>query len=77
MKRRAFIKAFAGAVASVSIGLKLSQGMPELKIITGIEDMENGEVLRFKATERFSQPWVDWRGAYGSPSVIDVRVDNP
>ena len=28
MNRRRFISTFAGAVASVSIGLKLSQGMP-------------------------------------------------
>lgn len=67
MKRRAFIKAFAGAVASVAIGMKLSQGMPELKIVTGIDDMENIE-LRFKATERFSQfSHADWRAVYGSP----------
>ncbi len=66
MKRRAFIKAFAGAVATVAIGLKLSQGMPELKIITGIDDMENTE-LRFKATERFSHFSNDWRAVYGSP----------
>ena len=33
MDRRKFISAFAGAVASVSIGLKLSQGMPALNLV--------------------------------------------
>ncbi len=66
VKRRAFIQAFAGAVATVAIGMRVAQGMPELKIVTGIEDMENTE-LRYKATERFLPPMMDWRAVYGSP----------
>lgn len=89
MKRRAFIKAFAGAVASVAIGMRVAQGMPKLLppmidlssdtwyLRTGIEDMEHGEDLRIKATERFQYDFRDWRAVYGSPGTIDVRVDNP
>ncbi len=33
MKRRKFLTAFVGAVATVAIGLKLAEPMPELKII--------------------------------------------
>ena len=69
MNRRKFIRAFAGAVATVAIGLKLSQGMPEMlkesKILFASPDVESS--LRFKATMRFSPPYTDWRAVYGSP----------
>ena len=79
MNRRDVIKALAGAVATVAIGMRVAQGMPKLLpsmidlssdtwyLRTGIEDMENGEVLQFKATERFLPPHMDWRAVYGSP----------
>ncbi len=70
MNRRKFIQAFAAAVASVSIGMKLSQGMPELVKIHGIDERGNEQVdtIRFKATERFSNfSHTDWRAVYGSP----------
>ena len=66
MNRREFGKAFAGAVASVSIGLKLSQGMPELPVRIDEVRVTKG-VAKYKATERFLEPTVDWRGMYGSP----------
>ena len=67
MKRRAFIQAFAGAVATVAIGMKLSQGMPNLTEASfGLVPDQDIE-LRFKATERII-PWAnDWRAVYGSP----------
>ncbi len=67
MKRRQFIQAFAGAVASVAIGMKLSQGMPEIPLPPeGFRYVDPD--LQFKATERFSEfNFADWRCVYGSP----------
>lgn len=68
MNRRDVIKAFAGAVASVSIGLKLSQGMPEL--VGHIDEVRVTKgVAKYKVTERFLPPVVDWKGVYGSAIV--------
>ncbi len=69
MNRRKFIRAFAGAVATVAIGMKLSQGMPELVKVYGIDERGNEQVdtIRFKASMRFSPEWNDWRAVYGSP----------
>ncbi len=87
MKRRAFIKAFAGAVATVAIGMRVAQGMPKLLpsdyltdpdawyLRTGQDDMENGEALQIKTTMRFRHDYKDWRAVYGG--VINVHVDNP
>lgn len=69
MNRRKFIRAFAGAVATVAIGLKLSQGMPTYREsktwVLVSPDVESS--LRFKASMRFSPPYTDWRAVYGSP----------
>ncbi len=66
MNRRKFIRAFAGAVATVAIGLKLSQGMPEMpKVVLASPDVESS--LRFKASMRFNPSYTDWRAVYGSP----------
>lgn len=66
VSRRKFIQSFVGAVASVSIGLKLSHGMPELPGRIDEVRVTKG-VAKFKATERFLEPKVDWRCVYGSP----------
>ncbi len=78
MNRRDVIKAFAGGIASVAIGMRVARGMPALTqpSFTPIADEYVG--LNYKATERFSAfSFTDWRVCYGSPGVIDVRVDNP
>lgn len=61
MNRRDVIKAFAGGVASVAIGLKLSQGMPKLPEPTMVIPMT------VKITFDNEVSWADWRVAYGTP----------
>jgi hypothetical protein len=63
MNRRGFIRAFAGAVATVAIGMKLSQGMSDLTQPSFDLVPEN---VQFKVTERFIGGDVDWRGVYGT-----------
>ena len=45
MNRRNFISAFAGAVASVSIGLKMSHGMSDGVILGSMKYPENSNIL--------------------------------
>ena len=46
VSRRKFIQSFAGAVASVSIGMKLSQGMPTVYLPSRLHhEDELGEVV--------------------------------
>jgi len=61
MNRRDVIKAFAGGVASVAIGMKLAQGMPKLPEPTTVIPMT--VKIRVDPEVMFA----DWRCVYGSP----------
>jgi hypothetical protein len=69
MNRRRFIRAFAGAVATVAIGMRMASPMPRLDF-----NEENVEAIaiKYKATMRVSG-WnnYDWRAVYGTPSGLD------
>ena len=59
--RRDFLKAFAGAVASVAIGLRVAHGMPPLSEPT---------VIPMTVAIKFVDggiSTIDWRSVYGSP----------
>ena len=58
--RRDIIKAFAGAVASVAIGLRVAHGMPQLAEL---------DVCPMTVSIKFVDGVgvIDWRAAYGSP----------
>lgn len=86
MNRRKFIRAFAGAVATVAIGMKLSQGMPEIpKVVLASPDMESA--LRFgdpnivamkikvNMDHGLDVEWVDWRAMYGTPSGLEGEYE--
>jgi len=72
VNRRGFIQAFAGAVASVAIGMRVSQGMPRLNPADYLTDSDtwylnpNIAAVKVKCTERFEFEYVDWRAMYGS-----------
>ena len=68
MDRRKFLKSFVGAFASVAIGMKLSQGMPELTQPS--LDLVPENVIPMTVKMRFDitkESWADWRCVYGSP----------
>ena len=69
LSRRNFIKAFAASVATVAIGMRMATAMPHLddRSVIGY-----ASTLKFKATERFSAEWSDWRCMYGSPGLVDT-----
>ena len=77
MDRRAFIRAFVGAVATVAIGMRVAHGMPKIDF-SPIAD-PNIVAMKFKVNMDHSMDvqFVDWRAMYGSPGIVDVRVDNP
>ena len=63
MNRRDVIKAFAGGVASVAIGMRLAQGMPKLpepKTTTVIP-------MTVKIHVAHDINMADWRCVYGTP----------
>jgi len=65
MNRRKFVQAFAGAVATVAIGMRMASAMPRLDFT---EENFEAMAIKYKATERFSNfSHVDWRACYGSP----------
>ncbi len=60
MNRRDVIKAFAGAVASVAIGMRVANGMPTLPD-------PNIVAMTVKITFDSDEVFSDWRCVYGSP----------
>ncbi len=64
MNRRGFVHAFAGAVATVAIGMRMATAMPRLDLT---EENVEAVAVQFKATVRFGRSDMDWRAVYGSP----------
>lgn len=69
MNRRRFIRAFAGAVATVAIGMRVSHGMPAIDISRAWFD-PNIVAMKVKVNidDSLSFHWVDWRAMYGTPA---------
>ena len=61
--RRDIIKAFAGAVASVAIGLRVAHGMPKLPDVCPMDVIPMTVSIKFVDGVGV----IDWRAAYGSP----------
>ena len=48
---------------------KIAESRPEVSVATSMEgDFETGNV-KYKARERYSFGWSDWRGIFGSPGA--------
>jgi hypothetical protein len=65
--RRDILKAFAGAVASVAIGLRVAHGMPQLPERDECPMDVIPMTVNIKTTDGFGI--ADWRVAYGSLNV--------
>ena len=76
MKRRQFIQAFAGAVATVAIGMRMATAMPKLDLSPLADPNIVAMRVKVNMDHKLDVEWVDWRCMYGSPSGMDVRVDN-
>lgn len=79
LNRRQFVQAFAGAVATVAIGMRVSQGMPILEPQTALFQPTAGTVamkVKVNMDHGLDVQFIDWRCMYGSPSGLDVKVDN-
>ncbi len=63
--RRDIIKAFAGAVASVAIGLRVAHGMPQLPDFCPMDVIPMTVAIKFTDD---GPTLVDWRVMYGSVS---------
>ncbi len=66
--RRDFIKAFAGAVASVAIGLRVAHGMPQLPDACPMDDIPTVIPMTVKMHVNPELTFTDWRVVYGSPN---------
>lgn len=62
------MQAFAGAVATVAIGMRLATAMPRLDLT---EENVEAAALKYKAYVRFSPKYDDWRAVYGTPSSFE------
>lgn len=67
MNRRGFLKGLGAAVATLAITTKLATSRLEL-VNPMLDDGFSTDVLRYKATERFSYDWTDVR-VYGSSGL--------
>ena len=68
--RRDIIKAFAGAVASVAIGLRVAHGMPQLPYPPGLRGDCPMDVIPMTVAIKYVDggiSTIDWRVMYGSP----------
>jgi len=68
MKRRAFLKAFVGAVATVAIGMRMATAMPRLDL-SPLAD-PNIVAMKFKVNmdSSLDVQWIDYRAMYGTPA---------
>jgi hypothetical protein len=71
MNRRKFIRAFAGAVATVAIGMRVSHGMPTIDFSRigdpNIIAMKVKVNMDDRTRPSLDVEWVDWRAMYGTP----------
>jgi hypothetical protein len=64
MNRRKFLAGLGAALATVAATTRLGQSTLNIASLPdGDFDIAN---LRYKATERYSTGWTDWRAVYGS-----------
>ncbi len=67
MNRRRFIRAFAGAVATVAIGMRVSHGMPAIDFSRFGDPNIVAMKVKVNIDDSLSFHWVDWRAMYGTP----------
>jgi len=68
MNRRRFIRAFAGAVATVAIGMRVSHGMPAIDFSRLADPNIVAMKVKVNLDHSLDVHWVDWRAMYGTPA---------
>lgn len=75
MNRRKFIRSFAGAVATVAIGMRVSHGMPTIDFSRLGDPNIVAMKVKVNMDHKLDVQFVDWRAMYGTPSGLEGEYE--